>query len=113
MSRYNPDYWQVVKLTNSEGESHFRVFATWVGGYVNGDSWKLNSGITKCEREGKFLNFHGSSGSIYSVPDSDHCYRNSGYTGGVLHNLIEKSKANGVTVELMPYSMNWVEMNYE
>ena len=43
---YCPDRWLVVKITTKEtGKVHYRVFATWHGGYLGSDSWKLNSDI--------------------------------------------------------------------
>jgi len=44
MSDYYPDRWVVVKIGE---ENLYKVFACWYGGYARGDSWKLNSGITR------------------------------------------------------------------
>lgn len=45
MSVYAPDSWTVVKLNGND--PHYRVLASWAGGYLNGDSWKLSSGLRR------------------------------------------------------------------
>lgn len=81
---YNPDKWLVIKINGTD--PHYRVFATWYGGYLNGDSWRMNSGITKVTEEGDYYLFEGSSGSVYR------CHKESrgtsGYGSGVLNNII-------------------------
>ena len=67
---YTPDNWVVLKIDN-EKEILYRVLAGWSGGYLDGDSWQMNSGITKIEKDGDFYNFHGVSGSVYR------CHKNS------------------------------------
>lgn len=43
---YCPDRWLVLKFTeDTTGKVDYRVFATWCGGYLDCDSWQLNSGI--------------------------------------------------------------------
>ncbi len=44
-----PDRWVVVKIDNNLDTPFYKVFATWAGGYLDGDRWKLNSGITSME----------------------------------------------------------------
>lgn len=61
---YTPEAWCILKI-NYKGKMHYRVFAGWYGGYLGGDSWKLNSGIVNVHTEGDFYEFTGESGSIY------------------------------------------------
>ena len=56
---YTPDYWTIVKITTPQDDVIYKVFATWVGGYVEGDSWKMNSGIIEVKTEGDYLLFRG------------------------------------------------------
>jgi ribosomal protein L21E len=65
MSKYSPDNWAVLKLTFADEPGFCKVLAGWSGGYAQGDSWRLNSGVTKVEKDGDYYNFHGASGSIY------------------------------------------------
>lgn len=66
MSEYTPDVWVIVKITPTDEAPIYKVLAGWYGGYLNGDSWKLNSGITKYSVKGKHAVFTGDSGSEYS-----------------------------------------------
>ena len=110
MSDYNPDKWLMVKLTNKDDKSHYRIFACWYGGYLDGDSWKMNSGVTKITEDEKEYHFEGSSGSVYHCNKS--MYGVSGYGAGVLGNLIEKSK-DTVAIEILPLETNFMELHYE
>jgi ketosteroid isomerase-like protein len=69
MSEYVPDAWVIVKITpREEGEDAiFKVLGGWSGGYLQGDSWRMNSGITKVEDGGDVWLVHGHSGSVYKL----------------------------------------------
>ena len=43
-----PDNWVVVKV----GKNLYKVLAGWSGGYLDGDRWKLNSGISEVKDDG-------------------------------------------------------------
>ena len=112
MSDYTPDKWLIVKLTNKEQKVHYRVFASWYGGYLGSDSWKLNSGITEVTLdENGCYHFVGSSRSVY------HCHRNghgiSSYGHSVLCEMIHSSVAHGVTIETIPEETNPLTLVYE
>jgi hypothetical protein len=60
---YSPDRWVIV----GTGET-FKVFGNWSGGYLDGDSWRLSSGLEKIEQDPEdedYLLMHNCSGSIY------------------------------------------------
>lgn len=97
MTTYNPDRWVVIK-----NQHCYRVFATWSGSYTQGSSWKLNSGITKVERDGDFLLFHGASGSVYR------CHKNGYGITGMWHYLIDHPE-----ITVLPKDTDFVGMNYE
>jgi len=44
-----------------------KVFASWSGGYLDGDSWKVNSGTEVIIEEENNYFFYGFSGSIYKL----------------------------------------------
>ncbi len=69
MTTYNPDLWQIVKITPKDKtkKTYYRVFACWCGGYTQGDSWKLSSGIVSIEYHEPYWHIHNASGSIYKV----------------------------------------------
>lgn len=64
MSTYTPDCWKVLEFDYG-GESIKKVFAGWYGGFANGDSWKLSSGITETKEFDDRFEFDNHSGSIY------------------------------------------------
>lgn len=89
MSEYNPDCWKIIEI-DGENETILKVFGTWRGGYANGDSWRLNSGVSGVEVEGDLIHFYGHSGSTYTVhKDAE---GTSGYTGGILADMITRSE---------------------
>ena len=107
---YNPDKWLMVNLTNvKDSKSHYRIFATWYGGYLGNDTWKLNSGVTTIDIVNDVYSFAGSSGSVY------HChkdmYGSSGYGHGVLQNLIAQSKEQ-IAIEVMPKDTDFLTLDY-
>ncbi len=84
---YHPDYWVVIKLTNkSTNDIHYRVFASWSGGYLHGSSWKINSGITEVKSGKDHWYFYGGSGSVYQC--SKLRYGLNGYGQNVLNQTI-------------------------
>lgn len=111
MNEYRPDKWVVIKITAPNYAPVHKVFACWYGGYAAGDSWKLNSGITKATLEGYVYSFEGSSGSVYQCHKD--VYGTNSYGWGVLQDTIEKAKEAGIDVELLPEETNWLEINYE
>jgi hypothetical protein len=110
MNDYTPDKWVVIKIEGPDVPLTYKVFACWYGGYLGSNSWKLNSGITKVTKDGKFYLFEGHSGSIYKCREDNqgmHMYGN-----GVLNDIIQKSEEFGIKIELMPENTNWLELNY-
>ncbi len=111
MSDYRPDKWVVVRITGKDTPPVHKVFACWYGGYLDGDSWKLNSGITKATLEGDVYSFEGSSGSVYECHKD--AYGTNMYGGGILSGLIKKVEMAGGMIEILPENTNWLEINYE
>lgn len=107
MSDYYPDKYCILKLTNKEtGETHYRVFATFYGGYIYGDSWKMNSGIESAKMlAGGCIEFLGTSGSTYGC--NIHSYGVGGWHASVLRSIIEKQK-DLVDIEVME-DRDWIE----
>lgn len=60
---HTPEEWLLVKIDGPI--PHYRVFGSWRGGYLSGDSWRMNSGVTSVEEDGNYYLFHGESGSVY------------------------------------------------
>ena len=110
MSDYYPDRWVMLKITN-KGNPVYKILAGWHGGYANGDSWKLNSGVVRIEENDHNYLFHGSSGSVYCCIKS--AYSLSGYTASILNNFQESVKGTDTTIEVLPAETNFMEIPYE
>lgn len=111
MREYNPDRWVMLKF-NYHGEVIYKILGSWYGGYANGDSWKLNSGVTKIEEDGQTYLFHGSSGSVYRCHKN--AYGMNGYTSGVYASFKKAvDEEEDVTLDLMPEQTNFMEIKYE
>lgn len=109
--KYKPDRWVVIKLTPTDGTPHhYRVFGSWGGSYIHGQSWQMNSGITSVKEHKDHYYFSGSSGSVYCCPKRSYGYFSYGLS--VLSNIIEESK-DDVSIVEMPEDTNWLELNYD
>ena len=97
-----PDRWAIVKLPNN----YYKVFGTWAGGYLDGDRWKLNSGISKVEQDENFYYFIGFSGSCYKCHKKGYGTATS-YGLGVLNKIIEQGNGQ---IELMEDADDWVNV---
>lgn len=103
---YHPEEWQLVKITGQH--PHYRVFASWRGGYTTGDSWKLNSGVVSVTEDEDFYYFNGHSGSVYQCHKK--CYGvRSMYNRSVIGEYVDKSGGKMELIEEMPdvMNMNW------
>ena len=66
---YSCDNWVIIRL-NCE-KPYYKLLTGTSGGYLDGDSWRMNSGITEIEKEGDYYLVKGVSGSVYR------CHKNS------------------------------------
>jgi len=107
MTEYNPHNWVVLKITNDD-ETFYKVLGGWSGGYLDGDSWRINSGITRvADADDHWLHFYGSSGSVYR------CNKRS-YTLGMnnAHVWTRLQELHGDKVEMMPEDTDWLNMDW-
>lgn len=108
---YLPDRWVVLEFRiPAQNETYYRVFAGWGGGYLDGDSWKLNSGIVQVKEEKKVWLFVGNSGSVYRCRKSG--YGMTGYMGSVLETW-RKTSVDGDTleIEILPEDYDFMWLN--
>ena len=93
---YKPEGWVIVRVLGDD--PHYRVFGSWSAGYLTGDSWRMNSGISRTEREGDTYLFHGESGSVYECPVN--CY---GIVGSYAAGILAQYVSAGVLEEVEDY----------
>ena len=101
MSNYTPDNWVVIKMDGDT--AHYRVLAGWSGGYLDGNSWKVNSGIVRVEIDGDYYCFYGLSGSCYSCHKESYCIRMNN-----AHIWTRLQTIHGDKVEMMPETTDWL-----
>jgi len=111
MSEYTPDNWVVIKFTQQVKSGNtgygrtervfYKVLGGWSGGYLDGDSWRLNSGIVDVEETTDSYIFIGGSGSRYICNKTQECLRMN--TAGIWKQMQEASEesAGKVKLELM------------
>lgn len=105
MTTYTPDAWVVLKIASPKtGETINKVFAGWRGGYITGDSWKLNSGNERVVEHSDHFEFYGYSGSVYKCFKSR--YGMTGYMGSVLAYWEEHNKDIKILEEYNVQSTN-------
>jgi len=96
---YNPEEWVLVKITGTD--PHYRVFGSWRGGYLHGDSWRMNSGIVSAEFDGEYYKFHGHTGSVYECHMSTYGI-GSPWNMSVLKDYCDNSGGHMEMIEDMP-----------
>ena len=88
MQTYTPDTWVILLFDSPEYGKIHKVFSGWHGGYTQGDSWKLSSGIKTFVNEGKFYSSLQDSGRIYNLYKQSE--KLSGYQSSILAGWTEK-----------------------
>jgi len=83
-----PDQWCIIRIFDSV----YKVFGSWSGGYLDGDSWKLNSGIDRIEEDGDYWLFYGYSGSCYRCHKKTYGI-SSPYNGAILKSFCKDTNA--------------------
>jgi hypothetical protein len=97
---YTPDAWVILKVDN-----FYKVLAGWSGGYLDGDSWRINSGIVKCQQHKDHFLFLGSSESVYQ------CHKQMyGLNMSIAHVYERLTKLGSVAV--MPATTDWLTVNW-
>ena len=104
MIEYTPHNWVVLKISN-EGKEYYKVLAGWDSSFDM--SWRMNSGITRVEKDEDYLLFHGFSGSVYRCHERD-CNL-SNITLDIYEQLVERF---GEAVKLMSEDTNWLNIDY-
>jgi hypothetical protein len=105
MNNYYPDNWVVIRLKGDD--PHYRVLVGWSGGYTQGDSWRMNSGITSAEEKNSYYSFYGSSGSCYVCHKEAYGLRmNNAYIWEQLQEL------HGDKVEMLNEDTDWMTVDW-
>jgi len=103
-----PDTWLIVKIKTKEEILH-KVVAGWNGGYLHGNSWRVNSGIKGVEYDDGFYRFFGFSGSVYECHENAYGQRICNSPG--LERIINACEHNNAEYEILHENTDW--LNYK
>jgi len=103
-----PENWVVMKIVIA-GQTTYKVFGSWRGGYLSGDYWRLNSGIKDVEEDDDYFYFNGFSGSCYKC-NKEHYGIATTYCWSVFDSMIELGLSKGADVEIMDKDTNWLNL---
>lgn len=106
MTEHKPDNWVILKI-NNQGETFYKVLAGWSGGYLDGDSWRMNSGIERMEESDTHYKFYGHSGSCYVCHKETYGLRMN--NAHVWNQLMTKYPGN---VSLMGHDTDWTKIKW-
>jgi hypothetical protein len=106
MDDWTPDRWIVVRIDNA-GEIYNKLLVEWKGGYLDGDYWRMNSGIAAVEEEGDYWLFHGRSGSVYRCHKGR--YGVTGEAHRILCSLLDKNSDTLRITDLTVYT-DWTKL---
>lgn len=74
MTTYTPHKWVIIEITTPDYSAK-KVFAGWHGGFANGDSWRVSSGIVDIDTTDDTYTMKTETGSFYV------CYKeNEGFS---------------------------------
>lgn len=104
---YIPDNWVVLKMIH-ESKTYYKVLGGWSGGYLDGDYWRLNSGVVKVEEEPNHWLFYGYSGSVYRCHKTSYELRHNNASA---YNQLKQKYGDAVT--MMNEETKWDELTYE
>ena len=85
-----PDNWTLMKVTDG-----YKIAAGWSGGYLDGDAWRLSSGVTTVEDEGKSWLVGNISGTAYRL------FKGGERLSMAYSHIVTKLKDAGASVVLM------------
>ena len=104
-----PDRWVVLKIPQTGTAALYKIFGSWAGGYLDGDQWKVNSGIVSVEEDEDYYYFIGYSGSCYKCHRKGYGVMTS-YSQSILDNLIDKAGGIGVSINVLLGDTNFMEL---
>jgi len=108
----SPHAWVIIKMTTNGDDldnTYYKVFASWAGGYLDGDRWKMNSGISRIDEDEEYYYFYGMSGSCYACHKEAYGIRTS-YSQGILDNVLSNAYKVNIKAEVLPKETNWINI---
>lgn len=94
-----PDGYVILKLEDGK-DTIYKLFSCWYGGYLDSDTWRLNSGITKITKENDYYIVEGNTDTVYKIWEGN-SIKLSNYCSAILDELLETAKTGNVKVTLI------------
>ena len=94
---YSPDSYRVVLIDTPTGQL-VKLFASWSGGYCQGDEYRLNSGTELITEDEDSYFFYGYSGSCYKLRKSSQGNLTS-YSAGIYNRILQQDGVYEITVQ--------------
>lgn len=102
-----PDRWIVLKIV-SQKETIYKVFASWYGGYLGEDKWKMNSGIKRVEETKYSYIFEGYSGSKYECFKQE--YGTNMFSRSILNEITNKAKKGKIKITVLTEDTDFTKL---
>ena len=103
-----PNNWVVLEIRINPNETIYKILAGWSGGYLDGDSWKVNSGIVSVYKDEDYYIFVGESGSEYKCHKDRYFLKMN--NAGIYAKLKEKF---GDAISIMPEDTDWLNFKWK
>jgi len=94
---YSPDSYRVILIETATGQL-VKLFSSWSGGYLDGDSYRLNSGTEVIIEEENNYFFYGFSGSIYKLSKFTQGSLTS-YSAGIYNRILQQTCVKEISVQ--------------
>lgn len=105
MTTYVPDNWVIIKIDGDD--PHYRVLGGRSGGYLDGDSWRMNSGIVSVKETADVYEFYGASGSCYI------CYKSSNVVRmNMAHVIAQLAESHGDKVSVLEPETKYMDIDW-
>lgn len=97
---YTPDGYAIIKIqAYGCDDIVIKVFGSWSGGYLDGCSWRLNSGIIDVKEDESSYLVTGCSGSQYVLSKQTNYIQP--YNEAILQDMLTELRSYGHRVELI------------
>ena len=93
---YEPDNWVIVEIEQDNGQPFHKVLGGWSGGYLDGNTWRMNSGIDRVVTDEDHYDIHGYSGSVYRCRKDTEGIRMN--IANILEKLIDTGRVKQVSI---------------